>query len=326
MARIIINGNGIITVGGKQYCNKTEYSSSFNDVLNFVFAPFEPQGKCLAAYAVSVEICENTVASLSGGAKAFIYDSDCIEIELVPPEYIQHHAPVTLEQKTVNKGGEHLITVYNDGLAHILVEGCFGMLVNTLPCGLSNVSLKCDSTRGGGIVLLTAKCGNADYALVLLIDNDYRMLGEYTADAIEITAEGLKLVTRYHDMLEHTKEELINPVANPTCINKSFLTNWSALNYPHELLPYIFLEALQIGAEDECMSYLTGDLKSSFDSVSSYFGSFDRIIPPKYAEYNLNRVSLVPTGSNINKIRYFDFTISGAEINNIEEISCNFIK
>ena len=88
----------------------------------------------------------------------------------------------------------------------------------------------------------------------------------------------------------------------------------------------MFLEALKIDAEDECLAYLSEDLKSGFENVKSYFGKIDEICPPKYAEYNLNRVSVISTADNINTAKYYDFVMNGSEIVNIEEISYNFIK
>ncbi len=326
MPRIYISGNGIITLNEKTYYNSCEYKASFNDTLRFVFCPVLDDSIRSFAYAVVAEIKENAVSEISSGAKVIIYDNEDIEIRLTPPHIPQRCAPKVIAQNTINNNGEHVVTVYDDGTLQFLVEGTFGMFNNPLPYNLKDIKLKSSRNQNRGIILLTGKANSKDYALVMLIDTDYRLLCEYTADIIEITADGLKITNVYKDMLEHTIICTVNPVCTPQCISKVVESKWSSLNYSNELIPYMFLEALKIDAEDECLSYLSEDLKSGFENVKSYFGKIDEICPPKYAEYNLNRVSVISTADNINTAKYYDFVMNGSEIVNIEEISYNFIK
>lgn len=326
MPKIYISGNGIITLNEKSYFNSCVYESKFNDSLKFIFNPILYDDTQCFAYAVEAVIKENTISELSGGSKAVIYDGDDIEILLTPPIITKRYAPRVIAQNTVNKNGEHVVTIYDDGTIEFLIEGAFGMLNKTLPYNLQDIKLKSSQNQNNGIVLITGKVDTKDYVLVALIDTTYKLLYERTADIIEITAEGIKITDIYKDMLEHSIVCTVNPVCTPQCISKVVESKWSSLNYSNELIPYMFLEALKINAEEECLSYLSEELKSDFENVKSYFGQIDEIRPPKYAEYNLNRVSIISTADRINTVKYYDFIMSGSEIMNIEEISYNFIK
>lgn len=326
MPKIYITGNGIITLNEKTYYNSCEYESGFNETLKFVFCPFLYKNTNSFAYAVLAEIKDNMITEISDGAKAIIYDCDDIEIRIAPPTISNRYAPKVIAQKSLNVNGEHVLTVYDDGNLEFIIEGAFGMLNTTLPKNLKDVHLKSTDNQKRGVVLLTGKVDDKDYVCVLLVDTEYRLLYENIADNIEITAEGMKITNIYKDMLEHTEVCMVNPICTPQCLSQTFNAKWSYLNYPYELIPYLFLEALKINAKDECLSYLSEELRGDFESIKSYFGRIDEIKPPKYADYNLNRVCIIDYSKSINVAKYYDFVLSGTEIVNIEEISYSFIK
>ena len=119
-------------------------------------------------------------------------------------------------------------------------------------------------------VAVAAKRGERRYLIVLqLVDGN--VLYEGWVDEFAIGDE-LEVVCTFEDMKKHTRRSVYGYRGADFCLYAHTFSCANAHTYIDTLVPYLFAEALCVGATDEARGYLSADLADDFDMLLDYIG------------------------------------------------------
>ncbi|MDR1939752.1 MAG: hypothetical protein LBQ40_03040, partial [Clostridiales bacterium] len=202
-----------------------------------------------------------------------------------------------------------------------------------LPDGLCGETL---SVIDGGYKKTVVLNGTADGQKYMLLteigqgsaDAIAETVFECLADAIEIEKDadgGIRRITTaksFNDMLKRTRTEVAEKRdGSYVRVSGGFSYAKRSDEYPTELLPYLFAEAVGAGDAELIAEYLSKELLQNADDVFGYFGDFFAVDYPKYSDAPLNVLAFKYANGNAIKIKYFEFEQRDGKIVNFNLIN-----
>lgn len=262
--------------------------------------------------------------SVYGNIKLINWGNGDYDVEYSLEKYYYYTPPAAIAQKSYLFNGETFTaTLFKDNSLHFLLE-CDDKTVNfDVPVGLTAPQLLFQPTSLGFLVILTAENCGGEYLFLAIYDGEFRRLYEDTAESIVFSERAFTVTEKLKDMLGRRRVTEYSFNNTKLSVKSRRFDYEHDKDYPEELTPYLFLEALQAGDEKRMERYLDDELLSAKDSFKDYFGEFEKIECPKYRAYNkksgLSEVALLyPLKNAVNTPKIFRFVLSDGKISNIE--------
>ena len=150
---------------------------------------------------------------------------------------------------------------------------------------VANPEIRFQPTNLGFLTVLTAKCEEDEYLLLLLYDGEFKKIFETTAEKITYSPRSFSVTENLRDMLGRKK--ISSYSFSGTSLNSPDVTFEYSHDklYPTALTPYLLLEALRAGDTDKSRIYLSEELSDETENLKGFFGNFTDIVFPKYKNY-----------------------------------------
>ncbi|MEG1613253.1 MAG: hypothetical protein RR357_03700 [Clostridia bacterium] len=268
---------------------------------------------------------KNKVISLYGNIKLIKWSNDNFEV-LFNLEPITYYAsPTAIAQESYSgRGLEHIVTLYRDRSMQLLLE-CNGKVANfKISHNIRNAKILLQPTSLGFLSILTADADfDKEYLCLVLYDGKYEKLFEDVADKISFTQNSFIVTSQLSDMLSRKSEISYTFIDGCFKITNKRFTYGHEKNYPQELIPYLFLEALQAGDDVSAKGYLSDDLSDMLSHFKTFFGNFTKIECPQYQtlrKNDLTKVALLYSCDKpINQPKFFSFMMEDSKITNVSD-------
>lgn len=296
-----------VFLDGKQFTTPFDLETKPFFLGQMTVLPTNPEK--YAGYSLCFTIEEDRLKSLSGGASGVSWGAGLGEIKLIPPITQKTTMPEVIRQKKVE---QTQITVYSDGAPKVMCEGS-SFFAKDLPYNLTDITLSLSSD--GNLCAIRGKQESKSYLLALsLFDSEWKIMHEITADIIETTTSGVITKDILPTMLRHEKKCVYKPF-NLSPTDTDFIPTINH-EYVDELIPYLFLEEVSIGASD-ATNLLDNELSIDFDGVREFLGEFDYISTPPFSKYGLDVVAIYNSKERLSHPNLYKIESKNGKITNI---------
>jgi hypothetical protein len=296
--------NGLVKISNALIRAEKGFCFQSNTPFYIEYAPFDTNFLPLAAKI------ENGISN-NPHVLLLDYKDNHREIIFLTKEIKSYKSPKAILQKNLEATET---VIYNDGENRLCLSSDGVNFDTALPQNLSDF----DITNISNKIVLTAKCGEKDYILILEFSGNFSIVCEKTADLIKIENENLVIEENFDDLLyrkKFTAFDLISDFSRP--MHRSFVYQ-NDLNFEEKLVPKLFFEALISEDFNKAKEYLSQSLTSHFEKILQFFGEFDKVFEPKFNE-NLHDC-LALFCNKTHKIRFFKTEIENGSIANFDEV------
>ncbi len=219
------------------------------------------------------------------------------------------------ETKNQTYNGHSLKCILYSGLpSHIVIFGETKPFVYDTNFFIQNLQTKVL----GNYLVLQAECAEQTY--VLILDQQLSIVEEKLFDDLQINDLLLKGYLNQRDMAKHGIIAELDFSKNPYAYNTQavYINNKPNIIKNDMLVPYAFLEALQINNYKLANQYLSQELstKLKVEHLKSFFGDFVDICQNRYCD-NDCQIALIYPVKHGNMAKLFKFDIKNNKINNI---------
>ncbi len=301
---------------GRQKVTPFSIFSESECVIQLSILPVSPEK--YQSYTLIIEIKNDTVHSLSGGAKATCWGNGACIITLFPPITQIKFTPQILAQKKVN---HDLITLYDDGTKKVMCEGS-SFYTFDLPDGITSLTMKAQDVRDGAILCIEGKVCEKDYLLALYSNGtEWKIMHNLLADKISSTESGIKTVDLLPTMLRFERRAFYKAFST-TPEHTEFIPTVRH-TYPDELIPYLFFESVFLG-DDNAVNYLSDSLSHDLSALKEFIGDVDSVCFPEFGDYSLDVIALFNSEDKISHPDLYKIQVEKGKITNIIHLlTCN---
>lgn len=205
----------------------------------------------------------------------------------------------------------HILSCKADRIHKITIETQNEIITLPLPAQPHDICFKASKISEGQLLLIRAKLNNKTYLAILHYNDDYTLIMCLVCDKLSV-AEGKITVEDYlHDCLQRKCVRVLK-FCNNAFIEESRHFEYDCyINYPDELIPYVFLESLKAKDDDMISRYLSPSMRD-FDCYG-FFGDFAGICD--CTEYCPYKISLIYNNNGMLYTKTYLFEVSGGRIN-----------
>lgn len=275
---------------------------------------------------IAVISIKNNIVNVYGALKLIKWNNENYDVIYELPKFNYYSPPVALAQDFYNlRGSQHTVTVYRDSIMRLLCECDTKASAFDIDYNLSDIKILLQPTSLGFLIILIAKTDtNHEYLNLILYDGKYNQLFEDTADEISFAENSFKITKKAEDMLGRVYHKTYT-FSNGNFIEaENVFTYRHEKEYPDELIPYLFLEALKANDTNRATSYLSEDLVEMLPHFKEFFGEFTKIECPKYSKNNtknglLTVALLDDLKAVINTPKLYTFQYADSKITNVTD-------
>lgn len=317
MARFYFAPSGIIV------CNNVSYDAPFSieksDGNIMLCALKENAGGEIFIPSYAVIDVKNTVR-VYGTAQLIDWRNGAYDVLISPQKFFEYAPPVAIVQNETNYFGDTvLVTIYKDTKTRAIFECAGGVTTVEIP-PVTSPKISFSETKEGLLIVVSGEA-EQQFLLVALYDGKFQKLLSVSADDVSFSSLGVTATTYIKDMLSRVKSTTFS-FSNKRVTTKTEFSYLQNKRYPDELVPYLFLEALQAGDFEKSKEYLAPEMQENPQTFLDYFRPFDEISPIKHETAqkisDLKKVALISyTAEPIITPRVFDFTVKDGFITDI---------
>lgn len=240
------------------------------------------------------------------------------------PYLLSYRRPQLLRLQSLDTPiGKAEIRVYggtegNNTNAQVLINGEM-QAEYEMTSSINNVSIQGMYINNEYFIIIQGNVQAYNYLMCIGVNSKVKVNLELLAHQVEIYEDCIKTLTKCFDINKHAKVCVYK--AQNGMLNKVeeylVLINEN-VHISHELIPYAFFEALQVGDINKCREYMSDELNQAIDDehLKAYFGDFVEVRQNVYGD--LNSVLLIyKEGDNyISKV--CSLTLIANKIDNID--------
>lgn len=301
---------------GEQLSSPQTILTDYNERITLSVLPSSPEA--YSSYTLVIDVKNDTIISLSGGAQAICWGDGYGEILLSPPATQVRFTPEILAQK---KLPSDLVTLYDDGIKKVMCEGT-SFYTFDLPQNVSNIKMKSREINSGAMVTVQAKVLDKDYLLALYSDSkSWKIMHSLISDKITVTPDGVTTEDVLPTMLRHLKQARYTAF-NPEPQEIKFVPTVRH-TYPDSLIPYLFFESV-FCQNAEAINYLDPSLSQDLSALREFIGDVDTVSFPECGDYALDTIALYNSKARITRPDLYKIVVEkGKIINIIHLLTCN---
>ncbi len=221
------------------------------------------------------------------------------------------------EQNFSYQGRKYWTGFTEDIISHFIIESDRNSLHLDFEEHFENPSLNVVTLSTGVLVSMLAEGEKQKLLIVALVDDKINLLFKTIADEIEFFEGQFVVREKLLDMIGRVKKTsyVFDNLTREMKLKSIDFEYENNRAYRDELLPYLFLEAIEVQDFQKANECLVGEI--SAEDISEYLGTFESVEFPK-DEIDLKNVAVLVNENGMLVAKKIKFEIQDGKITNLE--------